>query len=184
MRKFNLFLLISVCCCNSLFSKKWNVAVNGNDSFNGKTIKIAIRTFQKVIGVVELGEFLFIVRGIYTFVDKRNVRELKKRFTEEEFKENNDSGAGSSWYIFSNIGFFPNAGQNFYYLTGSSFPKITLTLENGKLLKITDKNPSEKNIYIQSCKINGKPWNQFWFSHSDIKNGGTIELIMMDALTN
>ncbi len=105
---------------------------------------------------------------------------MKERFTEEGSMENDDSGAMSSWFIFSSIGFFPNAGQNIYYLTGAAFPLTTLKLGNGKLLKITAKNASEKNIYIQSCKINGKPWKQFWFNHSDIANGGTIEFVMGD----
>jgi len=76
------------------------------------------------------------------------------------------------------MGFFPNAGQNIYYLTGSSFPSVTLKMGNGKLLKILSKNAGEENIYIQSCKINGKEWKQFWFNHSDIENGATIEFVM------
>ena len=105
---------------------------------------------------------------------------MKERFTEEGYMENDDSGAMSSWFIFSSMGFFPNAGQNIYYLTGSSFPSTTLTMGNGKVLKITAKNASEKNIYIRSCKINGKPWSKFWFTHNDIANGGTIEFVMGD----
>ena len=103
---------------------------------------------------------------------------MRERFTEDGNMENDDSGAMSSWFIFSSMGFFPNAGQNIYYLTGSSFPSTTMKLGNGKLVKITAKNASEKNIYIQSCKINGKPWNKFWFTHDEIKNGGTIEFVM------
>jgi len=105
---------------------------------------------------------------------------MKERFTEEGYMENDDSGAMSSWFIFSSMGFFPNAGQNIYYLTGASFPAVTLTLGNGKLLKVTARNANEKNIYIQSCKVNGKPWNKFWFTHQDIVNGGTIEMVMGD----
>ena len=105
---------------------------------------------------------------------------MKERFTEDGSMENDDSGAMSSWFIFSSMGFFPNAGQDIYYLTGAAFPLITLKMGNGKLLKITAKNASEKNIYIRSCKINGKPWKQCWFKHSDIKNGGTIEFVMGD----
>ncbi len=105
-------------------------------------------------------------------------RLMKERFTLEGYNENEDSGAMSSWYVFSSLGFFPNAGQNIYYLTGSSFPKITITLGNGKVLTIISKNASDKNIYIQSCKINGKTWNNSWFTHQDIENGGKIELVM------
>lgn len=103
---------------------------------------------------------------------------MKQRFTEQGYEGNDDSGAMSSWFIFSSIGFFPNAGQNIYYLTGSSFPAVTIRLANGKLLKITAKNASGKNIYVQSCKINGKQWSRFWFTHHDIENGGSIEFVM------
>ncbi|NDP28238.1 MAG: glycoside hydrolase family 92 protein, partial [Flavobacterium sp.] len=43
---------------------------------------------------------------------------------------------------------------------------------------VTSKNASNTNIYIQSCKINGKLWDTFMFSHKDIENGGTIEFVM------
>jgi predicted alpha-1,2-mannosidase len=103
---------------------------------------------------------------------------MKERFTLDGYIENDDSGAMSSWYIFSTMGFFPNAGQNIYYLTGASFEKTVLTLGNGKLLNITAMNASDDNIYIQSCKINGKNWKKPWFTHKEIENGGTIEFVM------
>jgi len=94
------------------------------------------------------------------------------------YAENDDSSARSSRYVFCSIGFFPNAGQDIYYLTGVSFPKAAMTPGNGKVLTVTSKNASEKNIYIQLCKINGKVWDKFWFTHKDIENGGTIEFLM------
>lgn len=109
---------------------------------------------------------------------------LRERFTENGSGENDDSGAMSSWYLFSAMGFFPNAGQNIYYLTGAAFPSITLTLGNGKKLTITAKGASDKAVYIQSCKINGKPWKQAWFTHNEIKNGGTIEFVMGERPAN
>lgn len=103
---------------------------------------------------------------------------MKERFTLDGYSENDDSGAMSSWFIFSTMGFFPNAGQNIYYLTGGSFPSVSLKMGNGKTLKVISKNASDENIYIQSCKINGKPWQKFYFTHDDIMNGGTIEFVM------
>lgn len=108
---------------------------------------------------------------------------IKQNFSLDGCKENDDSGAMSSWYIFSSLGIFPNAGQNIYYLTGAVFPQATIQLGNGKKVKIIAKNTSENNIYIQSCKINGKPWSQFWFTHDEIKEGGTIEFVMGDKAT-
>jgi predicted alpha-1,2-mannosidase len=105
-------------------------------------------------------------------------RLLKERFTENGSMENDDSGAMSSWYLFSAMGFFPNAGQDIYYLTGTAFPAVTITMGNGKKLHIRAKNAGEKNIYIRSCKINGKAWTKPWFRHRDIAAGGTIEFVM------
>ncbi len=99
---------------------------------------------------------------------------MKDRFNLRGYSGNDDSGAMSSWFIFSSIGFFPNAGQDIYYLVGSSFKKATMTLGNGKTLTILAPNASPENIYIKSVTINGKKWNKFWFNHKDIANGGTI----------
>ena len=37
---------------------------------------------------------------------------------------------------------------------------------------------SEKNIYIQSVKLNGTPHNNVWITHEDIVGGGTLEFVM------
>jgi predicted alpha-1,2-mannosidase len=109
---------------------------------------------------------------------------LKKNFDLTGGLGNDDSGAMSSWYIFSALGFFPNAGQDIYYLNAPLYPKAVITLGNGKKLTLLAKNASEQNIYIASCKINGKVWNKSIFSHQDIANGGTIELVLSDKPTD
>jgi predicted alpha-1,2-mannosidase len=106
---------------------------------------------------------------------------LNKNYDLSGVTGNDDSGAMSSWYIFSALGFFPNAGQDIYYLNAPLYPKSEITLGNGKKLTITTKNVGEKNIYIKSCKINGKGWNSPIFHHADIANGGTIELELSDV---
>ena len=94
---------------------------------------------------------------------------------------NDDSGAMSSWYVFTALGFFPNAGQPIYYLTGPMWNKISVVLENGKTLRIEAPEASEKNIYVQSCEVNGKRWNHSWIDHSTIKDGPTIRFEMGPA---
>jgi len=108
---------------------------------------------------------------------------LKKNFDLTGCFGNEDSGAMSSWYIFSALGFFPNAGQDIYYLNAPLYPKAVITLGNGKKLTILAVNASEKNIYIKSCKINGKTWKNSIFRHQNIANGGTIELVLSDKPT-
>lgn len=106
------------------------------------------------------------------------IHELLKGYTTTMLPGNDDSGAMSSWYIWSTMGIFPNAGQDYYYLFGSKFRKSTITLANGKKIIIKSKNASEDNIYVQSCTINGKIWNKAWISHSEIANGGVIKFSM------
>lgn len=99
---------------------------------------------------------------------------MKDRFNEKGYSGNDDSGAMSSWFIFSCMGFFPNAGQDIYYLIGSAFKKTTLTMGNKKTITVLAPNASPENIYVKSVTINGKKWNTPWFHHKDIANGATI----------
>jgi predicted alpha-1,2-mannosidase len=107
---------------------------------------------------------------------------MRERFDEKGYSGNDDSGAMSSWYMFSAMGFFPNAGQDIYYLTGSLFTKITLQLGNQKTLVISAPNASPTNIYVKSVTINGKKWNSPWFTQKEIQNGATIVFEMTDRL--
>jgi predicted alpha-1,2-mannosidase len=91
---------------------------------------------------------------------------------------NDDSGAMSSWFIFNSMGFFPNAGQPIYYLTGALYQKTTITLANNKQIIIEADNASHSNMYVQSCTVNGKPWNKAWILHDDIKDGAIIKFVM------
>lgn len=109
---------------------------------------------------------------------------LKERFNLEGYSGNDDSGAMSSWYIFSTMGFFPNAGQDIYYLVGPLFKKASLTLGNGKSITVIAPNASPENIYIKSVKINGKKWKTFYFNHKDIANGAIIEFDMTNLPVN
>jgi len=105
---------------------------------------------------------------------------MKDRFNEKGYSGNDDSGAMSSWYMFSAMGFFPNAGQDIYYLTGSSFTKVTMQLGNHKTITISAPNASSSNIYVKSVTINGKKWDKPWFSHKEIQNGAEIVFDMSD----
>jgi len=93
---------------------------------------------------------------------------------------NDDAGAMSSWYIFSAMGFYPNAGQDVYLFGSPVFSKVEIDLGNSKKLIIVAKNVSEKNKYIQSAILNNKKWDKAWFSHSDIINGAEFVLEMGD----
>lgn len=90
-----------------------------------------------------------------------------------------DQGSTSSWYVMSAMGFYPVDPSSPDYILGSPlFEHVTIHMENGKNFEIVARNNSEKNIYIQSATLNGKPWNKPWFSHADIANGAKLILQM------
>jgi len=129
----------------------------------------------------------FLAAHAFHYANRSNLASLytrklmAKRFNEKGYSGNDDSGAMSSWFMFSSMGFFPNAGQDIYYLVGSSFKKVTLTMGNGKTINISAPNTSPENIYIKSVTINGKKWNKPWIQHKDIQDGATIVFDMSNT---
>lgn len=86
-----------------------------------------------------------------------------------------DQGSTASWYVFSALGFYTVDPSSPDYIIGTPlFDEATLHLGNGKNLVIQAKGNSEQNLYIQSATLDGKPWNQPWFSHADIANGAKL----------
>lgn len=91
---------------------------------------------------------------------------------EKGYLDNEDSGAMGSWYIFTSLGLFPNAGQDYYYLTTPAFKDITLQLSSGGKLHIQVKGtPTHKP---KSILLNGKKLDKAILRHQDIRNGAEI----------
>ncbi len=90
---------------------------------------------------------------------------------------NDDAGTMSSFYIFSALGFFPQAGSVKYVLGSPVFDGAVLHLPNGDL-KITAANNGPNNVYVQSATLNGAPLTTPLFTHDQIANGGTLEFAM------
>ena len=85
----------------------------------------------------------------------------------------------TSFIVFSSIGFYPvTPGFPAYNIGSPLFNDIQVRLGNGKIFHIIANNCSDENKYIQRANLNGKAWNKPWFSHDDIKNGGTLILEM------
>ncbi len=107
---------------------------------------------------------------------------LEKAFTDQRsgIPGNDDSGAMSSWFIFQSLGFYPDAGQDFYLIGTPSFPEADLMLSSGKVLRIIARNMDSEHInrYIQSATLNGVPLETSWFRHSQIIDGGTLVFTM------
>jgi predicted alpha-1,2-mannosidase len=92
---------------------------------------------------------------------------------------NEDAGQMSAWLVFSMAGFYPVCPGTPYYIIGTpSFPKMTLTLENGKKFSIIAENVSDECLYIQSATLDGKAFDRAWISHEEILQGGELKFIM------
>lgn len=81
------------------------------------------------------------------------------------------------------MGFYPvNHGQGQYIIGSPLFDRVEFNPGLGGKLTIIARNNSDKNIYIQSVKLNGKAYTKNWFQHNDIFNKGnvTIEFEMGD----
>lgn len=159
--------LIELCGGNETYTKRLIYAIENN-----LTKPSSEQSFLTLTSFIHAGR---------ADLSSKYIREKLKTYTNTSLPGNDDSGAMSSWYVFSAMGIFPNAGQDFYYLFGSKFSKSTISLKNGKKIIIESKNASEKNIYVQSCKVNGKPWNKATIKHDVIKNGAHIEFIMGES---
>jgi putative alpha-1,2-mannosidase len=79
-----------------------------------------------------------------------------------------------SWYVFSAMGIFPNAGQDLYWVNGPKFRKATVALSRGRRLVIEGRNASDANIYVQSATLNGRRLNGPMIRYADIKDGGRL----------
>ncbi|MCX6268115.1 MAG: GH92 family glycosyl hydrolase [Bacteroidetes bacterium] len=88
---------------------------------------------------------------------------------------NEDCGQMSAWYIFSAMGFYPVTPGSGNYAFGSPlFPVVTISLEKGKSFVVRAANLSDRNFYIQSASLNGRPYTKCYISHADILKGGEL----------
>jgi predicted alpha-1,2-mannosidase len=103
--------------------------------------------------------------------------------TVEGLVGNEDVGQMSAWYILAAVGLHPVCpGDTRQEITSPVFDKVTLKLDpkyaKGDTFTVVAKNNSATNIYIQSAKLNGKPYNKCHIDFTDIAAGGTLELTM------
>lgn len=91
---------------------------------------------------------------------------------------NDDSGAMSSWLAFHFTGLYPNAGQDYYLIHTPVVDEATYHPAPGVSFRIVAKGLSEKNRYIQSITLNGKPYPCSILHHADLVAGGELVLQM------
>ena len=92
---------------------------------------------------------------------------------------NEDVGQMSAWYIISSVGLYQVDPVGGRFVIGSPlFDKATVNVGGGKTFTVVAKNNSDKNIYVQSARLNGKTLKNSYIDFNDIRHGGTLELVM------
>ncbi len=92
---------------------------------------------------------------------------------------NEDVGQMSAWYILSSVGLYQVDPVGGRFVIGSPlFDKATVNVGGGKTFTVVAKNNSDKNIYVQSARLNGKTLKNSYVDFNDIRHGGTLELVM------
>jgi predicted alpha-1,2-mannosidase len=113
---------------------------------------------------------------------QEKVRSIVNKFydnTPDGLCGNEDCGQMSAWYIFSAMGFYPVCpGSNEYVIGSPSLPDVTLHLDNGNDFKISAKDLTDENIYIQSVTLNGSPLDRCFITHEEIIAGGELIFVM------
>lgn len=92
---------------------------------------------------------------------------------------NEDMGSLSSWYVLGAMGIYPMAPGSPTYTIGSPlFEELSLELPDNRTFTVKALNNSKENVYIQSARLNGKPFNRTWIAHREITSGGILEFTM------
>jgi predicted alpha-1,2-mannosidase len=106
------------------------------------------------------------------------VRQIMAQFYKAEpdgLIGNEDCGQMSAWYVLSAAGFYPvTPGSRTYAIGSPLFPEVRFNLENGKTFVIRARDVSDRNIYIQSAILNGKPYSKSFLLHDDLMAGGEL----------
>lgn len=86
---------------------------------------------------------------------------------------NDDLGTMGAWYVFACIGLYPEIpGVGGFTVNTPIFTSVKVHLPKGDIVM---KGGSEKNIYIHSMQLDGKPYESTWIDWDQVSKGATIQ---------
>ena len=95
---------------------------------------------------------------------------------------NEDCGQMSAWYVFSALGFYPvTPGSSEYVFGAPQLPRAVIHLPGGRTFTVVAEGLSERDLYIQSARLNGVPYDKAYLRHADLAAGGTLTFVMGPA---
>ena len=110
-------------------------------------------------------------------------RVLKQLYTDKPagLCGNEDCGQMSAWYVFASLGFYPvDPLSGRYELVTPLFRKSTISLPNGRTLRLSAPELSEKKRYIKRVTINGRELRKSYITYDDVMQGGEIHFTLTD----
>ena len=94
---------------------------------------------------------------------------------------NEDCGQMSAWYVFASLGFYPvDPLSGRYELVTPLFRESTISLPNGRTLRLSAPELSEKKRYIKRVTINGRELRKSYITYDDVMQGGEIRFTLTD----
>ncbi|WP_406449058.1 lectin [Streptomyces sp. NBC_01622] len=92
---------------------------------------------------------------------------------------NDDLGAMSSWYVWSELGMYPETpGTDTLALGSPAFPEAKVTLGNGKTVGINAPQAAPDAPYVQALNVKGKAWNTSWLGYQQLQGAGTLDFTL------
>ncbi|MYS22093.1 alpha-1,2-mannosidase, putative [Streptomyces sp. DvalAA-14] len=89
---------------------------------------------------------------------------------------NDDLGAMSSWYVWSELGMYPETpGTDTLVLGSPAFPTAKITLGNGKQVAINAPQAAPDAPYVQALDVKGKAYNSSWLTFAQFEKAGTLD---------
>lgn len=125
----------------------------------------------------------FHIPWIYNWVGTPyKTQEIVNRVLNEQYSSridglpgNDDLGTMGAWYVFACIGLYPEIpGIGGFTVNTPIFSSVKVYLPKGD---IVIKGGSEKNIYIKSMKLDGKPYESTWIDWEQLSKGAVINYV-------
>ncbi|MEV6116219.1 lectin [Streptomyces sp. NPDC052109] len=92
---------------------------------------------------------------------------------------NDDLGAMSSWYVWSELGMYPETpGTDTLALGSPAFPVAKVTFAGGRTVQINAPQAAPDAPYVQSLDVKGKEWKTSWLTYQQFKGAGTVDFTL------
>jgi predicted alpha-1,2-mannosidase len=90
-----------------------------------------------------------------------------------------DNGSISAFYVANALGIYPlQPGSPTWAIGSPLYDQVTIRPLGGRALTVTAHSNSDRNIYIQSMKVDGRTYDKTYLDHADLAGGGHIDFQM------